>query len=269
MAERDFRSALLHLYRIADRDDPSLRSELTRFALSGSEQAWLDELMASQRDRLRFVNAHLRTKRWKFVRRALPTSLDAFPEPFEALLRDWSRDASLEGEIDGADAVRAFAGYVEAQLHPAAPRAHAFIRFDALCAAVSLCPRRRDRPEAPTPELHLALGEDADLVRCEYDVAALQVPALFERAERLPMPQIVLLFRQHGGDVRTLVISPGLATALQRFGEDTRLGQVLEAAEPGPTRDALAHSLAQMLQLGVPFFVPAGPEGPVATRVRT
>lgn len=267
MTERDFQSALLHLYRTANRDNLTVEAVLAHFALSASERAWLDELMASQPDRLRFVNARLRAKRRRFVRHALPGSRDAFPEPFEALIRNWSRDAPIEGAIDGADAVRDFARYVEAQVRPAAPRALAFIRFDAFCAAVSLCPRRRDRPEAPTPKLKLALGEDADLLWCEYDVAALQVPSLFESAETLPTPQLALLFRQQGGDVRSLVISPGLAAALRRFGGGACLGQVLEAVEPGTGRDALSHSLAQLLRLGAPFFVPACAGGPVPTAV--
>jgi hypothetical protein len=247
MAERDFQAALLHLYRTA---------EVPAFlALSTCERSWLEELVASQRDRLRFVGERLRAKRQRFVRHALPSSRQAFPEWFESLLQDWSQASPLESGIDGPDALRDFARHVAVRHRPDATKALAFVRFDAACAAVSLSVRQRDRLDTLSPGLQLGLEDDADLIGCDFNPLALQDPALLKEAEPLSAPQHALLFREQSGSVRSLALSPGLAAVLGRFRGGACLHQVLAQLPSDAARDALSHSLSELLRLGVPFFL--------------
>ena len=258
--------ALLHLYRMIDREHAYADAIFAQFALSASEKQWLSELMISQRDGLLLFNEQLYVKRRRFIQHALPNCRRVFADRLEALLDDYTRHSGLEEAVDGTGAVRSFAGYVGEQMREgeAAFKELEFIRFEALQASVPLRLGSPDRPTEPSANLRLALGEDALLVSCNYDIAAaMQDPSSVETMGRLPTPQWFLLFRDEGGAVRTFAIAPGLAKLLSCFGGGSSLHEVLQRLAAESERAAASQSIAKLLRLGVPFSLPDNPAGRV------
>jgi hypothetical protein len=266
MSERDFQMALLHLYRTIDQEQTYSDAIFARFALSYSEKQWLKELMVSQREGLLFFNEQLHTKRCRFLRHALPNSQRALAERFEELLDSYALYSGLEGTVDAADAVRRFADYIGGQIREggSASKELEFVQFEALQASVSLWPDSPDRPAELSSDLRLALGEDAVLVSCSYDcAAAIQDLSLLEAAGRRATPQWFLLFRDEGGALRTFAIAPRLAEVLSFFGGGHSLNEVLQRLELVSEKVAASRTFAELLQLGVPFFLPGRPAGRV------
>lgn len=260
--------ALLHLYRTIDQEQAYSDAIFARFALSRSEKQWLSELMDAQRDGLLLFNQQLHTKLRRLIRHALPSSERALSERFEALLDDYASHSGLEGTVDEACAVRNFAHYVGGQMRKceSASKELEFIWFEALQASVTLWPASSDRPAEPSSDLRLALGEDTILVSCNYAVAeAMQDPSLVEAAGRLATPRWFLLFQDEGGALRTFAIAPRLAKVLSFFTGGASLNEVLHRPEVESERAGASQSIAKLLQLGVPFFLP----GRSAGRVRT
>ena len=212
MSEKSFQRALVHFCTNIDKYPPEAELQLDRFALSTSEEGWLVELLASQREAVLLFHRQMRGKHRRLILDGLPNSYMAARERLETLVDTFLGHPWTEGACDPATAVRPFAGYVEklVAFGKEASREAEFIWFEATCAAVSLPQHGGVMRGARqlTMNTRLSTNGDTALIGVSYDVlSVIDDHAVLERLERFSEPDWLFLFQAQNGTVRVLRLS--------------------------------------------------------------